>query len=362
MNIPEAFEAPETPALLIDWERLSLNIREFADLCRREGKRMMPHIKTHKSVAIARLQLEAGAEGLTCSKLSEAEAMLPSGVRKIFLAHSLVSPAKIPRIQRLARSLDELVLAVTSAAQARHLDALLSEAGLQVPVLLALDSGLHREGARGLEQLCEMKTTVDACDRLDYRGIYTHEGFTYSSDPKEIARQAAATADLLREARKAVGGGELWPGCSVTATMMAPEPDLTGLRPGSYVFSDLTLTDLTHVRPWEALALCVAATVVDRPESGIALIDAGSKVFSSDKVPGHPHALPLSRADYSLTKLSEEHGFLTGEGVNKLEIGETVFLVPFHVCPVLNLASHFFAIQSDGTTQPTPIEGRGKTL
>lgn len=361
MKIPDPFNPPETPALLVDGERLRRNIDDFAALCRRTGKRMMPHIKTHKCAAIARLQLEAGAEGLTCSKLSEAEAMLDSGVRRIFLAHSLVSPAKIPRLRRLAAATDELILSVTSPAQVRRLDALLAEAGLRQPVLLALDSGLRREGARGLGELAAMKAAVDTSACLAYRGIYTHEGFAYSSAPAVIAGQAAKTARLLRKAKEALGGGELWPGCSATAAWMAEEPGLTGLRPGAYVFADLTLTDLTKVRPWEEIALCVAATVVDKPEDGLALIDAGSKVFAMDHAEGQPHARPLDRGDYALTKLSEEHGFLTGDGVRSLEIGQTVYLVPFHVCPVVNLADRFHMLENGKEPRPVEIEGRGMT-
>jgi len=168
------------------------------------------------------------------------------------LAHSLVSPTKTPLMKELAGALDELILAVTSVAQAEHLDRLLREAGLKLPCLLALNSGLNREGARSLDQLREMKEAVDQTDSLTYRGIYSHEGHTYTSSPEEVQKQAVEVATLLRSARESFAGeGELWPGCSVTAKIMAGEEGMTGIRPGAYVYGDCFLSRRTGAMAWE---------------------------------------------------------------------------------------------------------------
>lgn len=344
---------------MVDWSKVEANVGRMAENCRQHGLSLMPHIKTHKSVAVARLQLEHGAVGLTCSKISEANALLPSGVRRIFLAHSISSPGKVERLVQLAASLDELIVAVTSPAQTATLAKLLEAHDVKLPCLLALDTGLGREGARSMEALLAMKEQVDASDRLIYRGIYTHEGFTYMSAPDQVADGVASVVAQLEEAHAALGGeGEQWPGCSVTAGRMVQMQGVTGLRPGAYVFGDLFLTLMTGAMEWDDLALTVVATVVDRPEPGLALIDAGTKVFSSDKSPTLPFALPLDGGDYALTRMSEEHGFLTGEGIDNLEIGQTVRLVPTHVCPVVNLADRFL-VWRDGKLGGEIINARG---
>lgn len=349
----------DTPTLWLDWEQVRTNIEGLAELCREHGIRHMPHIKTHKSVDLARLQLEAGADGLTCAKISEARALLPSGVRRIFLAHSISSRQKIPALQELASELDELIIAATSVHQVEVLAGLLEGTDLQLPCLLALNSGLDREGARSLPELAAMKARVDASPALNYRGIYSHEGFTYTSKPEVIEAQTRKTAELLREAWNHLGGeGELWPGCSVTARFMAGQSGMTGIRPGAYLFGDLFLTRLTGAMDWAELAVVVAATVIDKPEPGLALIDAGTKVFSSDKSPEHPFAIPLDQADYGLTRMSEEHGFLTGADVDQLSIGQVVVLVPTHICPVINLSDRLTAMK-DGQIQSIPVSARG---
>ena len=360
MRLPSPEEITDTPRVLVDWERVRANIREMAETCAEHGVRLMPHMKTHKSVAVARLQLEAGACGLTCAKIGEAEAMLPSGVRRIFLAHSIASVGKIPRLKALAESLDELVIAVTSLAHGRRLHALLAGAGLRLPALLALDTGLGREGARTLGELAALKNWMDAeATHLDYRGIYTHEGFAYAARPGEIAGHTRATADRLREARERLGGGELWPGCSANAGAMAAEDGITGVRPGAYIYADGLLTENTGAMSPESRALCVAATVVDRPEPGLALIDAGSKVFSSDKLGDTPNARPLDGGDYALTRMSEEHGCLTGPGADAFDIGQTVFLVPLHVCPVVNLTDSI-SVYDNGELRELTVDARGR--
>ncbi|MGE9290285.1 MAG: alanine racemase, partial [Puniceicoccales bacterium] len=307
----------DTPALLVDWKQVEANVRGMGSLAEEKGVRWMPHIKTHKSVAIAKMQLEAGAYGLTCAKISEGRALLPSGVKRLFVAHSVVSPVKIPALLELADRLDELIVAITSIHQARRLAELLKPTGRVFPCLLAVDTGMGREGSRNDVELVRMKLFVDGAPSLEYRGIYTHEGFTYTAEPGEIRGEAVRVAQSMLAARGSLGGvGEIWPGCSVTAKEMIGLPGITGVRPGAYVFADLFLTQMTGAMRWEDISLAVAAMVVDKPAPGLALIDAGSKVFSSDRLAEHPFAIPLDGRRFAVTRLREEHGFLTGEDVD----------------------------------------------
>ena len=301
----------------------------------------------------------AGADGFTCAKISEALALLPSGVRRIFLAHSISSRNKMPALKQLVGALDELIIAGTSVQQIEVLSQLLEEIDLKLPCLLSLDSGLGREGARTIDELQRMKAVVDRSTSLNYRGLYTHEGFTYTSQPEVIEAQSRKTADLLRKAREELGGeGELWPGCSVTARFMAGESGVTGIRPGAYLLGDLSLTRCTGAMNWDDLAVAVVTTVIDKPEPGLALIDAGTKVFSSDRFPDLPLALPYNNENYALTRMSEEYGFLTGDDVDKLSIGEVILLVPTHICPVVNLIDQY-STRINGQLTTIPVTARG---
>jgi 3-hydroxy-D-aspartate aldolase len=124
----EALDALATPAVVVGLEQMEANIRAMQTVCTKHGVALWPHIKTHKMIEVARRQLAAGAAGLTCAKIGEAEALLPSGVRRIFIAHSLVDVRQAPRLRRLRDSLDELILAVTSSAQAEALGHVLASA------------------------------------------------------------------------------------------------------------------------------------------------------------------------------------------------------------------------------------------
>ncbi len=349
----------ETPGILLDVPALDANIDSMASVCRQNGVALRPHIKTHKSVEIARRQLAAGAVGLTCAKLSEALALLPSGVRSIFLAHSLVSPHKADKLRQLASQLDELIVAVTSLGQAEALEKILISIDLKLPCLIAIDTGLGREGVRNDSDFSRVFQFVEDSDYFTYRGLYTHEGFNYANTRPEIESGIADTAGKLRHYRSLAGKGELWPGSSPTAELMAAQPDITGIRPGAYVFGDLSLTLQTEAMDWNSLATAVITTVVDRPEPSIALIDAGSKVFAMDRRPPRPHAIPLDGRDFGVTKLSEEHGIITGPDVDSLQIGDVLVMVPSHICPVINLSSNLYWWEADDTVTTRPIEGRG---
>ena len=135
---------------------------------------------------------------------------------------------------------------------------------------------------------------------------------------------------------------------------------MAGVRPGAYVFGDLWLSRLTGCMAFEEVALTVVATVVDRPEPGLALIDAGSKTFSSDKAPGGLSAVGADGRDLNVVRLSEEHGFVTGADADGLQIGERVAFVPAHVCPVVNLTDELTVVGDVGATETWQVAARGR--
>ena len=351
----------QTPAILADTGRIAANIRRMQEACTAHGVELRPHIKTHKMVAVGRLQLAAGARGFTCAKLGEAEAMLPSGVKRIFIAHSLVDPRQAPRLAALAEKLDEFCVAVTSAAQAEALAALARLAGRRLAVIMAVDTGLGREGVRDLKEAQALAAQVARSGSLELRGFYTHEGQLYAASPAEQAARADEVVARLSAVRDAIDAKlPIWPGCSVTARLMAESGRVQAVRPGAYVFGDLSLTRGSGVMAWEDVAIHVLATVVDRPEPGLALIDAGSKTLSSDRTPQGVSAAPADGRDFAVVRVNEEHGYVRGPGVDSLRIGDRLRLVPAHVCTVINLTDEVTVVAGDEVVDSWRVEARGR--
>lgn len=355
------FESLPTPAVLIDIDRVAGNITRMQRVCDANGVELWPHVKTHKTVEIARMQLAAGARGLTCAKISEAEALLPSGVRRVFIAHSLVDPLQGPRLRALADSLDDLLVAVTSPAQAEALENVLASVDLPLPVMLAVDTGLGREGVRDTGTAAHLARRLEALPHLRLHGIYSHEGHTYAATREQSDSLVHDVYTRLIAFRDAIDPAlPLWPGCSVSAARMAALPGVTVVRPGSYIFGDLSLTDRHGIMDWSDLALTVLATVVDRPDQYLALLDAGSKTFSSDKTPEGIGGSLHDRRDVHITKCSEEHGWATGDDAADLRVGERVRVVPAHVCPVVNLTDTLTVIQNNAIVDQWRVAARGK--
>lgn len=350
-----------SPALLIDINALERNLKRVQNACSASGVELWPHIKTHKMVPLLRRQLELGAAGATCAKVGEAEAMLPSGVKRIFLAHSLSPHGMASRLRALRGKLDELVLAVTSVPQFGVLERVLEDAQIDVSILLAVNTGLDREGVRDIETAKVLVDKIRANSRMHLAGLYTHEGHSYTQEPENVDAAADAVYAILQKYSEALGGLPLWPGCSVTAERMAKKKNVRAVRPGSYVFGDLSLAVSTGIMEFKDIALTVQATVVDRPESNFALIDAGSKVFSADKSRAGIHATSVDGRGLDLTKFSEEHGFIKGEAADSLQIGDRIRFAPAHVCSVVNLANHIYVIDGENVIDTWTVNARGRS-
>ena len=353
-----------TPSLLVYEDRLERNLRNMQQACDDAGIALRPHIKTHKLVPVARRQLELGAKGLTCAKLGEAEAMLPSSLREIFIAHSLVDLRQASRIAALADKLDKLYLAVTSEAHLEAFLPLIQKVDRPVSVMIAVDTGLNREGIREDISLLRIAKKINQEPLTRLAGVFTHEGQFYGHDHSQRTSEVAELIDRLSALRSAMGINlDIWPGCSVTAraVVAASNGRVQAVRPGAYVFGDLSLTQNADVMPWDDVALHVLATVVDKPTDELALIDAGSKTFSSDKTRAGISALAADGRHLEVFAVNEEHGYLRGDDLNQVNVGDRIAFVPAHVCTVINLADQVQVVGPDHTLRATwPVDARGK--
>lgn len=350
-----------TPVVLLDRARMDKNIQAMQDALDAHGVGLWPHIKTHKMVEVAKRQLAAGAQGLTCAKVGEAEVMIASGARRIFIAHSLVDVRVAPRLAALADQLDELRVAATSAGQAEALARVAVATDRPLKVVMAVDTGLHREGVRDIEGAKRIAAIVAQCPQLELAAIYTHEGQMYGATPEEQVEKANEVLQRMSEVRDAVDPElPLWPGCSVTAKIMAATGKVQVARPGAYMFGDMSLSVSSQVMERGDVAVHVLATVVDRPEPGLALIDAGTKVFSSDKSRSGLHGIAADGRDIHAAALNEEHGYLRGDDVDSLKIGDRIQLMPPHVCTVINLTDQVAVVEGENVVDFWQVTARGK--
>jgi D-serine deaminase-like pyridoxal phosphate-dependent protein len=367
-----AMAAADTPAVLVDDPRLSANVARMAALAATAGVRLRPHAKTHKSLALARRQMDAGATGLTVAKTAEAELFLAGGIRSVTIAHPLVSPEKIDRALRAASKNGAEVRFIADSESG--IDALAGSAraaGRTVPVYLKVDVGLHRCGVDpDSEAALLLARRIAANGALRFAGLLSHAGHAYrlpdGSGLRDIAaRERAAMMDLTARLRAAgVDVAEVSVGCTPTVIRNDGFDGITEIRPGNYVYMDRIQVGL-GVATLAEVALWVVATVVSVNDR-FAIVDAGSKVLSSDRGPhgatsvdGYGLAWRIDRDTPPMTvaSVSEEHGFVEHRGAAP-SIGTRVAILPNHACSVVNLARHILVAKPDGTIEAGSVDGR----
>jgi D-serine deaminase-like pyridoxal phosphate-dependent protein len=303
-----SLEVVDTPAVIVDVDRLEANIARWAAFAREAGVRLRPHAKTHKCVEIARMQMAAGAVGLSLAKIGEAEVMARAGVPDIFLAYEVIGGPKLPRLMQLARQA-RIRLGVDSADGARALAQAAVECGVTLDVLLEVDTGLGRCGVAPGEPLLALAREVAGLKRLRVVGIFTYRG--YRPDPAAAGREEGEI--MVREAERLRASGvpaeEVSVGSTPTARSAGRVPGVTEIRPGTYVFNDAMQVRWGSATA-EDCALTVLTRVVSRPSRDVAILDAGSKTLTTEKGPfvsrGESHGILRDFPDCQIDRLWEE--------------------------------------------------------
>lgn len=355
----------DTPQVLVDVERLERNIARMAAIARRVGAKLRPHTKTHKSPAIARLQVAAGAAGITVAKLGEAEVMANAGFTDILIAYPILGPLKLARLEQLCRRarvtilLDSVEAAEAAGAVGRRL-------GRPVDVYLDVDTGLGRMGPPAGAEAVALGRAIAAVEGVRLVGVASHAGHAYAAkDRAELeaiaradAEAVAATAARLRAAGIPVQ--EVSVGATPTAALTPADLGVTEMRPGAYVFNDRTQLAVGACGE-DDCALSILTTVVSRPRSDRVIVDAGTKTMAADaaQLPGFGHV--LGQPSWVVERLTEEHGILRVPPDAPIRIGDRLRLIPNHVCPVVNLADVLYGVRGDRVETVFTVEGRGKT-
>jgi D-serine deaminase-like pyridoxal phosphate-dependent protein len=372
MSIEERLEGlgavPDTPALLVDATVMRDNIERMASAARAGGKDLRPHAKTHKIPQIARLQLDAGAVGLQVAKLGEADVFADAGATDIFVGYPIVGEHKIRRLLDLAERI-EVSVSLDDLEVAEPIGRAASQRGLVMPVMLEIDTGLHRVGVSPDERAVDVAERIASIPGLRLKGVMTHQGQAYAaSDAEELAAlddEACTTIVSVAESIRARGVDcpVVSVGSTVTSRFDARAEGVTEIRPGIYVFNDATQVGHGH-STWEQTAVWAVATVVSRPGPDRAVVDAGNKVLSSD--PLHYGGAALSYGQvmgmpgHVVARVSEEHGVIATPPGSTLRIGDRVAIVPNHICPVLNLADEVLVAEDGRIIDRWPVAARGK--
>lgn len=364
-------ETLPTPCLVVDLPRLETNIERWQHAIDAQGKRLRPHIKTHKSPEMALLQTRAGAAGIAVAKVAEAEVFAAHGFDDIVVAYPVFGEEKWARLAELART-TRITVNTDSAEAARGLSAAADAAGVVLGVQIEIDSGFHRCGvpAEDVDELERLARLVLSLPGLDFDGITTHRGVFFDGAGaisidgagRAEGRVVADLADRLRARDIAVR--EVTAGGTITGHGVAEIAGVTEVRAGTYVFNDLMQVGFGSARP-EDMALSVHCTVISTHVPGQATIDAGSKTFSGDRgVIGSATSAPaeIARAvegDIVLERISEEHGMLRLNGAS-VRIGDRLAFSPAHACTAVNLSDELFGVRDGVVETVWPVRARGK--
>ena len=351
----------DTPALILDLDVIEGNIARMEEFLRGKAARIRPHMKTHKTPALAHKQLEAGAIGVTCAKLGEAEVMADAGIRDILIANQIIGPVKLERLMSLATRSDVMV-AVDDPQNVRDLDEAAGRWGVSPRVLVEVDNGTHRCGVQRGEPTIQLAAYVAEASNLRLAGVMGYEGFAvFIPDAEERAAAARGAMEILTGAaddcRRAglpieiVSGG----GTGTYATSGA-YPGVTEIQAGSYITMDGRYRSIGM--PFEC-GLTVLTTVISRPRPEVLITDLGMKQLSHEF--GMPEVLDVPGA--TLTRLSEEHGLveLDDPTAVKLQPGDKLEILPSHGDTTINLHDYFFAVRDQRLEVVWPVAARGKS-
>jgi D-serine deaminase-like pyridoxal phosphate-dependent protein len=344
-----------TPAAVIDMDRVERNIARVQAACEAAGVANRPHIKTHKSPTLAKMQIAAGARGITCQKLGEAEVMVDAGIDDILISYNLLGEEKMARLGALqARA--NVTVAVDNSVVVAGLPQATRASGRPLAVVVECDTGRKRAGVETPAEAIALAREIASTNGLQFAGLMLYPTETGWDDAQQFHDQALAgiRAHGLVATMVSTGG-------SPNLKNLGKLKGATEHRPGTYIYND-RMQVAAGVAGWEDCALTIYSTVVSRaaPERGI--LDAGSKTLTSDSGGGlDGYGLILEHPEARIARFAEEHGFLDLARSNtRPNVGDVVRIVPNHVCVGVNMMDEVVMVRGDEIIGTLPVAARGK--
>ncbi|HYG56824.1 MAG TPA: alanine racemase [Symbiobacteriaceae bacterium] len=351
----------DTPCLVVDLDVAERNVQHMQELANRAGVKLRPHTKTHKSSFFARMQVAAGARGITCAKLGEAEVMADAGFADILIAYPLIGAIKMERLAALARRVNRLLVSLDSYAVAEALSGVGLQLGRPLEVYAEVDTGLHRVGRMPGADTIDFCRGLERFGGIRLAGLMAHAGPTWKAGShQEMLDFARAEAAMMGEVKAALGRPdlEISVGATPIAHLVAQTPEATESRPGTYIFGDRNLMGLGLATEADCAAR-VVTTVVSHPVPDRAVVDAGSKSLAMDPHRDGGHGHVVGAAGARVARLSEEHGVLELQSGVSLQVGDRLEIIPNHVCPAVNLFNRMYGAHQGKVVCEIVIEGRG---
>ena len=366
---PDGRARLSTPVLIVERTSLRRNIAAMAAFAQASGLQLRPHAKTHKSADIGRLQMEAGAIGLCCAKIGEAEALAEEGLRRgLHVTSPVVSAPAVARLVALAKCTTELSCVVDNPQNVRSLGAAAAEADVRLQVLIDLDPGIHRTGVRSATEAVALLCVIQSEPALKFRGVQFYCGA--QQHLPGFAEREAAVLDcsvLLADAIRALGEAGAPPeivsgGGTGTHRIDGRLGIFTELQVGSYVFLDRQYVDCDLTGDGSSAfdaSLFVDATVVSANTPGLVTVDAGFKALSTDGgVPAVASGAPLE-AQYHF--MGDEHGALLSADAALPPLGQRITLTAPHCDPTVNLYDTYHVVEGEELVDLWPVTARGRS-
>ena len=366
--IGQPIDVLDTPALVLDRRVVEANIARTVEIAQAAGARLRPHIKTHRMLAVAQLQIAAGAQGICCAKTGEAEVFADGGIDDIFIANQVVGAAKMRRLLALAERV-RLAVGVDHPDQIELLSQAFRGAD-PLDLSIEIDVGQRRTGVVEPREAVALAQRILDAPGLALRGVYTHEGHDYAArDDADLAviadqaqRQMLDAAQAIRDATGAAC--EVSMGSTPSLFARKFHAGIDELRPGTAVFNDGSHANFLGHTDW--CAATVLATVVNRPAPDRAVVDAGAKALTSDRrgpsiLENSGFGMVVGRPEATIVSLSDEHGVLSVPDADAYAIGEVIQIIPNHICPCVNLYDHAFVARDGIVREVWEVSARGQS-
>lgn len=357
----------DTPALVLDLDAFDHNVATMAALARERAIGLRPHAKTHKSVAIGRRQMDAGAVGLCCAKLGEAEALAEGGLDRLLLTAPVRGDDKIRRLLALNAQLADLAVVVDDADNARRLADAAAAAGQVLAVLIVADIGSHRFGVTGEAAAVELGRLIGERPSLRFRGVQGYAGHVqHIEDYADRRTQSHAAIERLGQVRDALAAigldSEIVTGSGTGTHDFDQELGImTDLQVGSYIFCDVQY-DRVAMAPAEPRrfrnALFVHTRVASANQTGFVTTDAGSKSFAMDGPPPEIFAGAPEGSTYG--RFGDEFGRIDLPDGAGMRCGDLVVCIVPHCDPTVNLYDHYHCVRGDVLVDLWPVDARGR--
>ena len=343
-----------TPCAVIDMDKVERNIARVQAQCDSAGVANRPHIKTHKRPVLARAQIAAGAHGITCQKIGEAEIMADAGIGNILISYNLIGEEKMARLGAVQAKAD-VTVAADNATVISGLPQAAVQSGRTLSVVVECDTGRKRAGVETPAEAIQLAQQIAASKGLRFAGFMLYPTESGWEDAQRFYDEALAgvRAHGLDATMVSTGG-------SPNLKNLGKLKGATEHRPGTYIYND-RMQVAAGVAGWDDCALNIYSTVVSRaaPERGI--LDAGSKTLTTDTGGLDGHGLILEHPEAKIARFAEDHGFLDLSRSNtRPNVGDVVRIVPIHVCVVVNMMDEVAIVRGDEILGTLPVAARGK--